>query len=195
MKRQTSPAFTIAAFLLALAVVGYLAHRSSRASSAERSAPRSSIPAPSGPLAPSAARPAPEAAPEVSRAQPAVAPSASPERLSREATISQIAPSSHALRESGLKNLEATPPELTRFSIELGGRADAIASEREAADFMTELEACVSGTDADGARFAEPVQWLCLRNAGQVASRFRGVSGRFAQLRSLASPGVDQLLD
>jgi 2-keto-3-deoxy-galactonokinase len=109
--------------------------------------------------------------------------------------VRQIAPALSLLRQEIARGPDQAPPSLLLFSIRLGELEAAVAAPAEAARLMGQIEGCVLERAADGERYPEAVQMICLQSAKTLTGRFTQLGPRYERLRGAAPSGAGALLD
>ncbi|MES2962553.1 MAG: hypothetical protein V4760_01595 [Bdellovibrionota bacterium] len=106
--------------------------------------------------------------------------------------VAQLIPSIENLRAEVAKNPHGTPQGLSKFSISLGDRLDALKNEVEAGNFMEELDECVTKPSVET---TSDVKTLCLLNAKRVGEKFPALRAKSANLEARAPEKVRKALD
>lgn len=101
--------------------------------------------------------------------------------------VAKLIPPLEKERSEVAKDPHGTPQSITKFSLELGERLDAVNNDDEAASLMDELDQCVTKTER---KASTSVKTLCLLNAKKLAKKFPSMDAKFANLEERADSDI-----
>ncbi len=110
----------------------------------------------------------------------------------RVSPVAKLIPPLAKVRAEVEKDPHGTPEAITKFSLGLGQRLDALKSEDDARGFMTELDQCVTKPSRETVASAKT---LCLLNAKRVAQKYPSLESEYSNLEGRADPSIKSALD
>ena len=105
-------------------------------------------------------------------------------------TVKELLPNVNEMREEVAANPHLTPMAITRFSLALGRRLDALQSIQDGAAFMAELNGCVTDRDQRNERNIRSVQSLCILNARKTRNKFPDLEKQYQDVKKKADPAA-----
>lgn len=104
--------------------------------------------------------------------------------------VTDLAPTTEALREEVRKNPHRTPPSLVKFAGDLADRMSAARTdEAKASQLLGEFEDCLQSESAPSS-----VRTVCLANAGRLARFHPGLDDRYKALFEAAPSDIQRQL-
>jgi hypothetical protein len=105
-------------------------------------------------------------------------------------TVQELIPNVGEMRKEVAANPHLTPMAITRFSLALGHRLDALQTVQDGSAFMAELDGCVTDRDQRNERNIRTVQSLCILNARKTRNKFPELEKQYQDVKKKADPAA-----